>query len=192
MKNILIFGIGRTGKTTLSNLIKSKYKSYNLIHSDSIKWAIIRADKKQDYYNTNIDKQKDFEYSENLQKILLEFFNSCIRNDNSNYGYILESGQLEPKLIDKYIDRRKTIIICLGLGITSREEIVKMCRNHDSSTDWTYSINDNDLEYHAQNWIERDIYLKSQCEKFNINYVITSQNREKIFKDIISNLFKLN
>ena len=37
MKNILIFGIGRTGKTTLSNLIKSKYKSYNLIHSDSIK-----------------------------------------------------------------------------------------------------------------------------------------------------------
>ena len=66
-----------------------------------------------------------------------------------------------------------------------------MCRNHDSSIDWTYSINDNDLEYHAQNWIERDIYLKSQCEKFNINYVITSQNREKIFKDIISNLFKL-
>ena len=192
MKNILIFGIGRTGKTTLSNLIKSKYKSYNLIHSDSIKWAIIRADNKQDYYNTNIDKQKDFEYSENFQKILLEFFNSCIRNDNSNYGYILESGQLEPKLIDKYIDRRKTIIICLGLGITSKEEIVKMCRNHDSSTDWTYSINDNDLEYYAQNWIERDIYLKSQCEKFNINYVITSQNREKIFKDIISNLFKLN
>ncbi len=192
MKNILIFGIGRTGKTTLSNLIKSKYKSYNLIHSDSIKWAIIRADNKQDYYNTHIDKQKDFEYSENFQKILLEFFNSCIRNDNSNYGYILESGQLEPKLIDKYIDRRKTIIICLGLGITSREEIVKMCRNHDSSIDWTYSINDNDLEYHAQNWIERDIYLKSQCEKFNINYVITSQNREKIFKDIISNLFKLN
>lgn len=192
MKNILIFGIGRTGKTTLSNLIKSKYKSYNLIHSDSIKWAIIRADNKQDYYNTHIDKQKDFEYSENFQKILLEFFNSCIRNDNSNYGYILESGQLEPKLIDKYIDRRKTIIICLGLGITSREEIVKMCRNHDSSIDWTYSINDNDLDYHAQNWIERDIYLKSQCEKFNINYVITSQNREKIFKDIISNLFKLN
>ena len=113
MKNILIFGIGRTGKTTLSNLIKSKYKSYNLIHSDSIKWAIIRADNKQDYYNTHIDKQKDFEYSENFQKILLEFFNSCIRNDNSNYGYILESGQLEPKLIDKYIDRRKTIIICL-------------------------------------------------------------------------------
>lgn len=192
MKNILIFGISRTGKTTLSNLIKSKYKSYNLIHSDSIKWAIIRADNKQDYYNTNIDKQKNFEYSENFQKILLEFFNSCIRNDKSNYGYILESGQLEPKLIDKYIDRRKTIIICLGLGITSREEIVKMCRNHDSSTDWTYSINDDDLEYNAQNWIERDIYLKSQCEKFNINYVITSQNREKIFKDIISNLFKLN
>ena len=43
MKNILIMGIGRAGKTTLSLKIKDKYNNYNLIHSDSLKWAIIRA-----------------------------------------------------------------------------------------------------------------------------------------------------
>jgi adenylate kinase family enzyme len=40
MKNILIMGIGRAGKTTLSNMIKDKWNSYNLLHSDSLKWAI--------------------------------------------------------------------------------------------------------------------------------------------------------
>ena len=31
MKNILIMGIGRAGKTTLSNIIKEKYNEYNII-----------------------------------------------------------------------------------------------------------------------------------------------------------------
>lgn len=37
MKNILIMGIERAGKTTLSKMIKNKYTNYNLIHSDSLK-----------------------------------------------------------------------------------------------------------------------------------------------------------
>ena len=32
MKNILIMGIARAGKTTLSEMLKDKYNSYNLIH----------------------------------------------------------------------------------------------------------------------------------------------------------------
>ena len=57
MKNILIMGIGRAGKTTLSNMIKDKYNSYNLIHSDSLKWAMIRAKDEEEYYRKNVDKQ---------------------------------------------------------------------------------------------------------------------------------------
>ena len=43
MKNIVIIGVGRAGKTTLSNMIKDKWNQYNLIHSDSFKWGIIRG-----------------------------------------------------------------------------------------------------------------------------------------------------
>ena len=60
MKNILIMGIGRAGKTTLSEMIKNKYPNYNLVHSDSIKWALIRAAGKEKYYRTNIKEQKEF------------------------------------------------------------------------------------------------------------------------------------
>ena len=36
MKNIVIIGVGRAGKTKLSNMIKDKWNEYNIIHSDSI------------------------------------------------------------------------------------------------------------------------------------------------------------
>ena len=61
MKNILIMGIGRAGKTTLSNMIKEKYPQYNLIHSDIIKWALIRSEGKEQYYRENVKEQKQFD-----------------------------------------------------------------------------------------------------------------------------------
>ena len=97
-------------------MIKNKYKNYSLIHSDSLKWAMIRAEEKEQFYRTNIDKQKAFERSIYFQKTLLEFFNLCISKDNNNYGYILESGQLHPKIVKEMIDFENTIVICLGLG----------------------------------------------------------------------------
>ena len=81
MKNILIMGIGRAGKTTLSKMIKDKYNSYNLIHSDSLKWAMIRAKDEEQYYRKNVDKQKEFEHGEYFQRTLLELYNSLIRKD---------------------------------------------------------------------------------------------------------------
>ena len=140
MKNILIIGIGRTGKTTLSNMIKEKYPQYNLIHSDCIKWGIIRGAGKEEYYKENIKEQKEFEHGEYFQRVLLEFFNSCIRNDKNKYGYILESGQLEPKIVREMIDFNETEIICLGHGDLSKEDIINLCRKHDKQQDWTYGI----------------------------------------------------
>lgn len=58
MKNILIMGIGRT---TLSKMIKDKYNSYNLTHSDALKWAMIRTKDEEQDYRKNIEKQKEFE-----------------------------------------------------------------------------------------------------------------------------------
>ena len=63
-------GIGRAGKTTLSRMLKDKYNNYSLIHSDSLKWGMIRAKNKEKYYRENVDKQKDFEHSEVVNYIL--------------------------------------------------------------------------------------------------------------------------
>lgn len=70
MKNILIMGIGRAGKTTLSNMIKDKCNSFNLIHSDSLKWAIIRAKNQEKY----IEKMWIYKKILSMVSIFKEFY----------------------------------------------------------------------------------------------------------------------
>ena len=160
MKNILIMGIGRAGKTTLSEMLKNKYNNYNLIHSDSLKWAMIRANNKEEYYRTNVEKQKEFEHGEFFQRTLLEFFESSIRKDIKNYGYILESGQLHPKIVSEMINLKETIVVCLGLGNLNVDEIVELCINHDTEKDWTFGLSKEYLKKHAIDWYSANEMLK--------------------------------
>lgn len=188
MKNILIMGVGRAGKTTLSEMIKEKYNSYNLIHSDTLKWALIRAEGKEDYYDNNVEKQNEFEHSEYFQKVILEFFNSQIRNDVKGYGHILESGQLHPKMVKELINFNDTKVICLGLGSLTKDEIINLCIGHDKGKDWTYGLEREKLERYAENWYKYNETLKIECPKYGIEYIDTSKNRNAVLEELLQKL----
>ncbi len=188
MKNILIMGIGRAGKTTLSNMIKDKWSSYNLLRGDSLKWAIIRAKDKEDYYIKNVDIQKEYEHGEFFQKALLELYKSLIRNDKKGYGYILESGQLHPKIVSEMIDFEKTIVLCLGLGDLTAEDMVEQCIKYDTEESWTYGLSREYLLKNAQDWYNCNEMLKKECPKYNIKYIDTSKNRFEILNKILDEI----
>lgn len=190
LKNILIMGIGRAGKTTLSEMLKEKYKSYSLIHSDSLKWAMIRAKGKEKYYRTSVDKQKEFEHSEYFQKTLLEFFNSSVSHDGNHYGYILESGQLHPKVVKEMIDFEKTIVVCLGLGNLNVDEIVEQCVKYDTEKDWSFGLSKKNLKEHATDWYFANEMLKKECPKYGIKYYDTSVNRVSVLNNIMKEIEK--
>ncbi len=190
MKNILIMGIGRAGKTTLSNMIKDKYNSYNLIHSDSLKWAMIRAKDEEEYYRKNVDKQKEFEHGIYFQRTLLELYNSLIRNDTREYGYILESGQLHPKIVREMIDFNKTIVICLGLGNLTVEDMVEQCLEYDTENSWTYGLPREYLNEHAKGWFSDNEMLKTECPKYGVKYYDTSKNRIQTLNRIMNEILK--
>lgn len=187
MRNILIMGIGRAGKTTLSKMIKDKYNSYNLLHSDSLKWAMIRAKNQETYYRENVDKQKEFEHGEYFQRTLLELYNSLIRD---KYKYILESGQLHPKIVKEMIDFNTTNVICLGLGNLSIDDMVEQCIKYDTVESWTYNLPKEYLVKHAQDWYYSNEMLKKECPNYGIEYIDTSKDREKILKDTLEKLVK--
>lgn len=192
MKNILIMGIGRAGKTTLSKMIKDKYNSYNLIHSDSLKWAMIRAKNEEQYYRENVDIQKEFEHGEYFQRTLLELYNSLIKKDTKGYGYILESGQLQPKIVKEMIDFDNTIVLCLGLGNMTAEDMVNQCIKYDTEDSWTYGLSKEYLLKHAQDWYNCNEMLKIECPKYGIKYIDTSKDRVKLLNEILENLFEKN
>lgn len=188
MKNILIMGIGRAGKTTLSEMIKDKYNCYSLIHSDSLKWAMIRAKNQEQYYRKNVNEQKEFEHGEYFQRTLLELYNSLIEQDKKEYGYILESGQLHPKIVSEMIDFDKTIVLCLGLGNLTAEDMVEQCLKYDVEESWTYGLSRKYLLEHAQDWYNCNEMLKTLCPKYGIKYIDTSKNRNHVLDEILNKI----
>lgn len=188
MKNILILGIGRAGKTTLSKMIKEKINSYNILHSDSLKWAMIRAKGEEKYYREHVDEQKEFEHGEYFQRTLLELYNSLINQDKKKYGYILESGQLYPQIVKEMVDFNNTIVVCLGLGNLSIEDMVNQCIEHDQKDDWTYGLSREYLRKHATDWYNTNKMLKEECPKYGIKYFDTSKNRVETLNNILDEI----
>lgn len=186
MKNILIMGIGRAGKTTLSKMIKNKVNAYNLIHSDSLKWGMIRGEDKEDLFRENVDKQKEFEHGDYFQKSLLFFFNSLIREDTNHYGYILESGQLHPKIVSELVDFENTVVICLGLGDLNAEQMVEQCLKYDTEESWTYGLDRDYILEHALDWDSANQMLKIECTKYGIEYFDTSKNRIETLENLMN------
>jgi len=193
LKNVLILGVARAGKTTLARMIKEKYPHYNLIHSDSIKWALIRAEDKEKYFRENIDVQCKFETSEYFQKVLLEFFNSCIKRRSVGFqdcGHIMESGQLTPELVKQFIDFENTMPICLGHGELDANGIYNLCKTHDKEHDWSFGLPDDKLRINSYNWSEQNKLLKQTCAKYGVRYIDTSKNREKVLSTILDGIEK--
>ena len=140
-------------------------------------------------YIKNIDKQKEFEHGEYFQRTLLELYKSLIRNDKEGYGYILESGQLQPKIVKEMIDFNNTIVLCLGLGNLTAEDMTKQCIKYDTKESWTYSLSKDYLLEHAKDWYNCNEMLKKECPKYGIRYIDTSTDREKILSEILEKLF---
>lgn len=188
MKNILIIGCGRSGKTTLSRMIKDKYNNYNVLHSDDLKWAMFRADNKEKYYMEHVDKQNEFETGDYFQRTQLEFFNLLIESDKNKYGYILESGQVYIPIIKELINFDNTNVICLGLGDYSPEQIVEQCLKYDTEESWSYGLDKEYLLRYAKKFSLENEMFKRECPKYGIEYIDTSKNREQVFKNILDKI----
>lgn len=186
MRNIIIMGVGRSGKTTLSKLFKEVDPECNIIHSDAIKWGIIRANGDEPKFREDILKQMEWEKSGYLQDVLIEMFVHHIRNHYE--PVVLETGQVYLDYLlhhpaYKYI-KGTTDIIVLGTGGKNKDERARDCRRHDLETDWTYKISEQELSDYASDWEKQDLCRIEECRQYHIPYYDTSGDRAKILNDI--------
>ncbi len=179
MKNILILGVGRSGKSTLSRKLKERFPRYNLVHTDSIRNAIL--------YNIDKKYADDFmNYKENefLQKVLLEFLDCQTSQELNTYGTILEGAQILPSVLSRYKNLDKTVIVFLGHGNLSEKEIFEMVRNNDTEVDWSYKKTDEELEKFIKRFYEKNKFLMDECKKYGFRYIDTHENRENVLNEV--------
>jgi len=95
---------------------------------------------------------------------------------------------LEPRIVSEMIDFDKTIVMCLGLGNLTAEDMVEQCLKYDTKESWTYGLSREYLLKHAMDWYNCNEMLKRECPKYNIRYIDTSKNRFEIFDEILKEI----
>lgn len=145
MKNIYIIGVARTGKSTLSKLIKEKYPVYNQISFEAIRNGFIESQPDLNMDNRNSEARKNI-----LPKHITTF--SSWNNKILSVPTLIEGDFCSVSKLLSLLDEND-FIICLGNGCRNIEEIIKGIRENDK-INYDYCIKNN-IKYY-DTYINRD------------------------------------
>ena len=176
-KNFIICGCPLAWKSTLSNLLSQKFKIFH-IPTDAFITAF-----QENFPLIWINHNWTFE---NISKIFYPFFKSFVLElDSQNiYGwYLIEWFHID---IEKaFLDFWKTheIIVIWYPNISIKEKF-DLVREFDKNN-WTNDLDDESLVNHIISFINISKNFKSICDKYNINFLDTSFDRNLNIENIV-------
>lgn len=174
MRNIIIGGSPRSGKTTLANKLKRELPHYNILHCDVLRNTLIQCFSKE--------KLSTMIHTEQYCEVILTFINNTIKD--SEYPYIIEWSRLYPEYADRIIGEHN-IIIYLNLGEMNEKKYLEMCRKYDTYTDFTFQIADEYLLNSSKRWCEINKRILNINSEDNMNFN-TYEEREIMLEKISS------
>ena len=188
-KHIIIAGVPRTGKTTISSLI-AKTGKYQHLCMD----AIIGAFEKE-FPETGVTT-----YTENPDSMVIDvsgkivkFINDIISANNydkCDYKLIIDILELTPHDYVHYIDKRFADIYFFGTPDLTASQIYDNIKKYDTSDDYTFYITDKDLMKRCKRFHDLSIYLEKECKKYNLPFINTSYNREEQINTLVEKILK--
>lgn len=185
MKNIMILGICRTGKTTFSRMIQKEFSNYQIIEVDTIISALQKTVKNVPicFIHDNLDENR-----------LPQFLNLLIQKNigkNGKYlGFIINADSIMPEDLVKYFDLDNTIVYYFVNPKLSPEEILNNCRKYDDNAEWTTRRSDEEILNHMRFYKNIEKQIISDCSKYGFTCIDTSENREVIFHELLENIKK--
>ena len=134
MKNIVIGGTVRAGKTTLANLIREKM-GYSKVESDTIVNAFDKVFPQFGITHKNAELAR-----EKYEPFLFEILNGfCKDLKYSRNITVFPGSQFLPENLSRYNKLDKYIVIFLGIDATTPESLLSKIREYDTENDWTYN-----------------------------------------------------
>ena len=183
MKNIILLGVPRSGKTTFAQMILAKYPNYNLIQGDAISVAFNEYDQeinKKEKEGITVYTYKD--NSEIVSKLILNSF-KCSVEFNPKLNFILDSVFLDINDLVEYVNQGVMVIV-FGYPNRTYDECIKDAMGNEIYDDWVFDGS----RFTIENVINLALYeskkYKDECKKLNLKFVDTSRNREKVLEDL--------
>lgn len=183
MKNIIILGAARSGKSTLSEILHEKY-NYSIISIDSFVSAI-----QDNFLELGITHSN----TENKFKLLAPFVYSYMKkiiNEYPNQKFVLEGWHVYPKDILHLFKKEDIKIVCLGYTKINIDEAFSLLRANETENSYTKRMTDEKVRSLIEKHMNYSVILKEQCVDNKIMFFDTSVNREKILDDIVKYLME--
>lgn len=183
MKNIIILGAARSGKTTLANMLYKEY-NYSIISIDSFVSAL-----RDGFPNLGITHSN----TENKFKLLPPFIFSYMNKIISEYPegkFILEGWHVFPRDIIKLFRNMDVKIVCLGYTKITCDKALYEIRRNETKNSYTIKMTDDKVKELILNHMNYSKILKKQCEENNIKYYDTSFDRDKVLEEAMKYLLE--
>lgn len=177
--NIIIAGVPRAGKSTVSHLLSKKY-GYQHISMDSIIAGFEKC-----FPETGVNTYQGLSSLETLRVIsskMAPFVRAML--DSAEYdefepGMVLDMYQLLPEDYDKYIRGANCEIAYFITSDVSPEERFLIQKKYDTEKDYSFYKSDEELREGAECIVEQSIIMRKQCKQLGLKYYETATEREQ-------------
>ena len=180
--NIIIAGVPRAGKSTISNLLSKRY-GYQHVSMDSIIAGFEKC-----FPETGVSTYQGLSSMETLHVIsgkMAPFVRAMLESgeyDEHEPGMVLDMYQILPKDYDKYIRGANCEIVYFITSDVTPEERFLIQKRYDTEKDYTFYKSDEELREGAEYIVEQSILMKKQCMELDLPYYETARERERVFQ----------
>ena len=189
-KYIIISGVPRAGKSTISQIIAKRF-GYQHISMDSIIAGIEKV-----FPETNIDTEAPIDPYVNLENIsskIAPFIKTMMDSgeyDECDYGAVVDVYQLLPRDYVSYLDREKCDIYYFLSSDVTPEERFRLLKLYDTVTDYTYFHSDEKKQQLCRDIVNISHEIKEQCISHKLPFYETSYKRDEVIDTFMHLLAK--
>lgn len=159
MKNIVILGVARSGKTTLSKMIIEKFSNYQVLNGDCIRSTFQKV-----FPEVEINKFNGNGMKNDFALFCSELFKQEINYNKGYYNYIFESCDISPYNAKKFFCSKNVSIIFLIYPSLNVNEIINNYKSYAEKEDYMLKKTEDEILNRAQMWLEKSKQYKLECE----------------------------
>ena len=177
MKNLIILGVPRAGKSTLATNVAKKLSEcgdpISLINADAVMGGLTAE-------RRNHSKQQ-------MRKNLVNFIGRFLDETAQTSTVIFEGAYISPEYATKIFNTKKFKIVVIGYPNISAEDKCKDIRKFDKKTPLN-SLNDSELFNRISGLIKTSQEYQKQCKKYKMTFIDTSYDYHGEIKKFTENV----
>jgi hypothetical protein len=195
MKNIIIFGASRAGKTSLSKRLKDEFQ-FNVVNVDHLVNTFEQA-----FPHLGISVEADeMQAAVNITPFTVHYIGELASHAHHMTGskFVVDMTffdfgigiPLMKETLQKFWGLKLSDeFIFIGLiNNKTSEELFNDARKYDMPGDWTYNLSDNELRIHCDKHAGVDWEFYEKWKELGFRKYDTAEGREQIFNKIVEEL----